>query len=127
MAEMSEEEILKRLAAIRAKSPTGKLKLADCVHGFPDGMLVVYHPSGTAFLVTFADLRCECGKTSCHTMVFNIDQCPLCGADTRQFAPADVPIPLRNYVIGRNNPVDIHLYRMGAFAEVEAEIADQER
>jgi hypothetical protein len=115
--ELSEAEVLKRLAAIRKAKPTGKLRLADCVHGFPAGMLVVLHPSGTAFLMTFADLKCECGKGTCHTMLFAVGLCPICGEDCAQ-------VPGRNYIIGNNNPVDIHLYRAGAFAEAEAEIAD---
>jgi hypothetical protein len=80
-------------------------------------MLVVLHPSGTAFLMTFADLKCECGKGTCHTMLFAVGLCPICGEDCAQ-------VPGRNYIIGNNNPVDIHLYRAGAFAEAEAEIAD---
>ena len=100
------------LAKLRETDPTGGLRIADCKHGFRDLMLVQAIKKDW-HLVLSANIKCwKCEEPGGNVISQKIDYCPMCGEALNG-------APVRNYILGQNEAVDLHMLGIGAFAGIE--------
>ena len=110
-------DVGKRLSQIAILDTTGGLQVADCKHGFRDEMIVKC-PDGWRLIWWGSLPVCKkCGARDLGTLIFSrrVDFCHHCGVSLQ--SPV---LPLRNYIIFNELPVDEHLLGIGAFEPFEA-------
>ena len=115
----------KALATLREMDPTGGVRIADCNHGFRDMLLVRTVRHEWHFILS-ANIQCwKCDESGGNVISHAVNNCPLCGCDLNgaKAALSDTPpgAPVRNYILGQNEAVDMHLLGIGAFNKVAPE------
>jgi len=114
-----ELEIRALIDAARNADPTGGMLIADCLHGFPNIMLVRLADKKTWRMVIWETCKCiYCADTQNNMRSFTVTNCPICGA---KLAAANTRT--RSYVIGSNDLADYHLAQMGFIIPPQAVLA----